>query len=457
MNSKTKMISAMAMAAMVLGSVEVQAQRNYFVTTNNVKEQPQQQVVAVSNGQSSEETPGLDQQKDFLSRNFRYVSMCDWTPGMRFMCVPTQKDLVVKTFAEAKTGNMISSRRLKDKVLIYDGYSNPNGSLHEHVDFHLEENPAEAYYFEVPTGTFDDYCYGKAGVPTLAYLGDVDMAIDSLVGKKVRILVRDFCQDSGTSNGGYTPVDIGDELRGTVMTITKVGVGTRNFPVKVIVKEPDKEGREGREFFQYVAISRTNCGMRDEDFERSDNLPHSFRGSFQLLDDKMAVTSELKEWVGKKVYTFFDTKMRNEKEQTVKVIRLSTFEVMDIYRLGDGNTVTLTLKGQKSGETYTKEVAVTNTKVNGSEDVLSELFIEGDPEAIEGVRAQNLQFIRQRQVKKGFTEAEVRLALGEPTDVTRITANEYQWTYAFKEDSSRPFRVVKFSYKTKRVSQDMTR
>lgn len=375
MNKKMKMI-VVALTAMVCVGVHAQNQRNYFVCTNNVKEQPQQ-VVASSGGQSSEEAPAVDEQKDFLSRNFRYVSMCDWTPGKtRFMCVPNQKDLVIKTFAEAKTGNMISSRKLAYKVLIYDGYSNPNGSLHERVDFHLEENPAEQYYFEVPTGSFDDYCYGKAGVPTLAYLEDVDMAMDSLVGKKVRVLVRDFCQDSGTSKGSYTPVDIGDELRGTVMTITKVGVGTRNFPVKIIVKEPDKEDRPGREFFQYVAISRTNCDLRDEDFERSDNLPHSFRGSFQLLDDKMAVSSELKEWIGKKVYTFFDTKMRNEKEQTVKVVRLSTFEVTDIYRLGDGNTVTLTLKGLKSGNTYTKEVSATNTKVNGSEDVLSELFVE---------------------------------------------------------------------------------
>lgn len=431
--------------------------RNYFVKTSNVKEIPR--IESSYDGSSSSFMDGDGTEKrDFISRNFRYISMCDWTPGMRFMCVPTKEDLVIKHFAEAKTGNMISSRRLANKVLVYDNHSNITGSLHEHVNFHLEENPNEVYYFEVPTASFDDYCYSKTGVPTLAYLGEVDMAMDSLIGKQVRVLVRDFYQDSEVAGGGgYKHVDIGDEKRGTVMTITKVGVGTRNFPVKIIVKEPDRNGREGKEYFQYVTISHTNCGLRDEDFERSDVLPHLFQGSFQLLDDRMAVTPELQAWVGKTVYTFFDTKMRNSKEVTQNVVRLSTFTVEDIFGLGDSDIVTLVLKGKKSGETYTKEVSVTNTKVTGKEEILNELFIEGDPTTIEDVRAVNMPFIQKQQVKKGFTEAEVRLALGEPTDVSRISGDIYQWVYQYKDDVNREYRAVKFNRRTKRVTQDMTR
>jgi len=441
------------------GSLQAQAQeqnepRNYFARTSNVKEKPKPVITDDGLTSSSEN----EQRKDLIGRLFPFRSMCDWTPGMRFMVKPSQKDLVIKTFTETKTGNMISTRRLENKVLVYDGHSNVTGSLHEHVDFHLEGNPSETFYFEVPTSTFDDYCFGKVGVPALAYLGDVDMAMDSLVGKKVRVLVRWLYQDSDTDGGGFKPIDIGADRRGTVMTITKVGVGTRNFPVKIIVKEPDKDGMEGQEFFQYVTVSRTNCGYRSDELETEEMKCFTFEGSFQLLDDKMAVSRELQEaYIGKTFYTFFNTTMRNASEQQVKVARLSTFKITDIYRLGDSNTVTLTLESTKSGETFTKEVSLNNSKVNGSEDVLRELFIEGDPEQIEGVQEKNLPFIRRQQVKKGFTEEEVRLALGEPTDVSRISADLYQWTYMFKDDSSRPFRVVKFSYKTKKVAEDMTK
>ena len=460
MTKKTIFIAAL-LATTVVGSMRAQTEsgavpRDYFPKTKNVV------VVAQVEESPSDSASAAEQEKpkqDFISRNFKYISMCDWTPGMRFMVLPTQKDLIIKTFAEKKTGNMVSSKSLEKKIMVYDGHGNDQGSLHEQVYFHVENQPNEVYYFEVPTAKFDDYCYGKVGVPALAYLGDVDKAQDLLVGKRVRVLVRDMLQDTGTDGLGYKPVDIGDERRNTIMTITKVGVGTRNFPVKIIVQEANKkDGSEGDEFFQFVTISRTNCGYRSDELEIDDMKLHTFEGSFQLLDDKMSVGREITDaYVGKQFYTFFPTKMRNSSQNAVDIERLTTFIVKDIYRLGNSEIATLTLKDVKSGEEYTKEVSMTNTKVDGSEEVIDELFVEGDPEKIEGVKKANLPYIRRQQVKKGFTEAEVRLALGEPTDVTRTTADIYQWTYMFKNDKSRPFRAVKFSYKTKTVAQDMTK
>ena len=458
---KTMMTAVMAIAWMG-NSVLAQesgnpapVKRNYFVTTNNVTAPDQ-----LENVPDSVRSTGLvevQKPKDFISRNFKYYSMCDWYPGMRFMCVPTKEDFVVKTFADARTGNMVSSRVLAKKVLVYDTHSDKAGGLHEQVFFHLEDDPSVSYYFEVPMGTFDDYCYGKGGVPTLAYLGDVDMAQDSLVGKQVRVLERLYYQDSEAVGSGIIPVDIGDEKRGRIMTITKVGVGTRNFPVKIIFQESGKDGFKGQEYFQYVTISHTNCAIRDEDFVRSDLKPHMFKGSFQLLADKMAVSPELQKWKGKEVYTFFNTKMHDAKEQEVEISRLSTFTILDLYKMDDSNMVVLTLKGKKSGNEYTKEVSATNTRVYGKEELLDELFVEGNPETIEGVRAANMALIKKQQVKRGFTEAEVRLALGEPTEVKKLTANTYQWIYQFKDDVNRDFRAVKFSYSTKKVIQEMTR
>ena len=426
---------------------------NYFVVTSNVKETPSQATTPTpASDAASPEEIAEKRRKDFISRNFRHISMCDWTPGMRFMVRPTQKDLVVRTFADAKTGNMVSTRSLANSILVYEGHENPNGMLHEQVIFSLEDNPAQRYYFEVPTLSFDDYCYGKNGVPALAYLGDVDTAIDSLVGKQVRVLERYLFQDTEVSSGNFKPVDIGDAKRGTVMTITKVGVGTRDFPVKIVVKEPDRNGLEGQEFFQLVTISRTNCSLRDEDFEKSDNKPHVFQNSFQLLNDRMAVAPAFRGWVGKTVFTFFDTDMLDDREQIQKVNKMTPFVITDMFRIGESDMVTLTLKNKKNGKTYTKQVSTTNTKVVGNEEVLNELFLEGDPENMEGVRAANLPLIKKGQVKIGFTENEVRMALGEPSDITRVVGGTYQWIYQFI-DTNRPFRSVKFSNRTKKVTQ----
>ena len=427
------------------------AKCEYFVVTSNVKDTPRKTNVQNANGDAdNSEEVAEKRRKDFISRNFRFVSMCEWVPGMRFMVRPTQKDLVVKVFADATTGNLVSTRTLNDSILVYEGHANPNGMLHEQIVFSLESNPAKKYYFEVPTASFDDYCYSKNGIPALAYLGDVDMAIDSLVGKQVRVLQRYLFQDTEVGSGSFKPVDIGDAKRGTVMTISKVGVGTRDFPVKIVVKEPNKNGLEGQEYFMLCAISRTNCSLRDEDFEKSDNLPHAFQGSFELLCDRVAATPELQAWVGKSVYTAYDTDMLDEKENHQKIGKLSTFTITDLYKLADNDMVSLTLQGKKSGKTYTKQVSVTNTKVTGKEEVLNELFIEGDPNKIEGVRAANMSLIQQGKVKAGFTEAEVRLALGEPSEKTRVIGGTYQWIYQF-DDANRPFRSVKFSNRTKKV------
>ena len=116
---------------------------------------------------------------DFMGKNFRYYSMCDWKVGMRFMVVPEKYDLLVNTFHDAGTNKEVSSARcaillwcIKD--MRHDQWSCAYQLL-------LCENDNKNYYYELPSGTFDDYCYGKMGVPTLAYLGDVDKARELLM------------------------------------------------------------------------------------------------------------------------------------------------------------------------------------------------------------------------------------------------------------------------------------
>ena len=204
----------------------------------------------------------------FINKYFRYQSMCDWKPGMRFMVIPDKKDMVVRTFVDVSTGQLVSSMSLRHKIMVYQGHSN-DGGLHDHIDFVLEEDSSKAYYYEIPSPSFEDYCVTKFGVPTLAYLGDVDVAIDQLVGKRLLTKYETYYVDVSTTSYGADKIEV---PLGTEVTVVAAGVGTRNYPVKLIVEDDN-----GKEFFQTVAISRTNSGMRDEEFEE-DNVRHTFLG-----------------------------------------------------------------------------------------------------------------------------------------------------------------------------------
>ena len=436
--SKKMMVAALLLAQAATGLWAQQAHRtsrDYLVRTN--------QAVAADSGTESADSTEVESEarKDFISRNFPYFSMCDWQPGMRFMVIPSQKDLVIKVFANSATGAMVSTNMLKHEIMVYDGHARRGNDLHEHVNFHLERDANMKYYFEVPTSSFDDYCYGKVGVPSLAYLDDVDTAIDSLVGKQVKLLVRQLCQDSETDGSGFREVDLGSDKRGQLMTITKVGVGTRNYPVKIIVSDGVQE------YFQNVAISRTNCGLRDDEFEVSDIKMHSFRDVFELLDDKMAVDSELQAYVGKTVYTMLDTQMRDDKGNLRKVKRLSTFEVTNVYALGSANHVTLELKGKVSGSILSKDVLLKKESAAGQTELMSDIFAEGDPSQLPNVHKNRMSLIQQGRVSRGFTEAEVRLALGEPSEIEAVKNGVYRWLYEYT-DTVRPFRSVTFGAST---------
>ena len=244
------------MVVMAVAVIGASAQENkYIVKTKGAKKT----VVAASaeDPQAAKET---EEPQDTLSRFFRHVSMCDWGEGMRFMVIPDKKDMVIKTFADAETGQMVSSLKLRHKIMVYQGHEN-TGGLHERVNFKCEDD-GKAYYFEVPTASFDDYCFGKLGVPTLAYLGDVDAAIEFFKDKTLFTLASEYYVDTELDGDGYKTIT--DVKPGTEVKVVAVGVGTRNFPVKIIVAD-----ESGREFYQNVAISKTNSGMRDEEFEIS--------------------------------------------------------------------------------------------------------------------------------------------------------------------------------------------
>ena len=409
--------------AMMAGYAQTPAS-DYIVKTKGVKKPVVEAAVASvgTTAQGSSAKP-----LDFVSRNFKYYSLCDWQEGMRFMVLPEKYDLIVKTFTDAKTEKEVSSLPLRYHIMAYTGHSVSKDN-HARINFHCETN-GQDYFYEIPSGSFDDYCYGKLGVPTLAYLGDVDIARDKLLGKTLTTKSTVYRVDTDNDSDGFQEVRV---PVGKEVTVTAVGVGTRNYPVKIIV-----EDENGNEFYQNVAISKTNSGMRDDEFVH-DKARNAFYGSFGIQDDIMAVLDDVSEYVGKTVHTKFVTNMVTRgdgRERNVRVPKMTTFLIDNVSSLRNGKYATLSLTEVESRRPYFKEVSFEySDEILDIPEKLNEYFGyifamgEGlDRETSQAARAA----IRAGRVTAGMTGDEVILAMGEDPDRKDAPTEDgrYRWHY----------------------------
>ncbi len=391
---------------------------------------------------------------DFVGKNFQYYSLCDWQPGMKFMVVPEKYDLIVKTFCD-ENDKSVSTMTLRHQVMVYKGHTvSPEGR--GRINFQCQGD-GKTYYYEVPNGTFEDYCYSKTGVPTLAYLGDVDIAREKLMGKTLITKSPLYYEDTDNESDGARLVKF--PLNREV-TVRAIGVGTRSFPVKIIV-----EDEKGNEFYQNVALSKTNSGMRDEEFTMMDNARHAFYGSFGVLDDMMAVTGDYSDYIGKIVHTKYISGMLSKgdgRERTVRVPKMTTFVIDLITPQKNSEYVTLTLTEMESRRQYFKNIIFNSVGStiddidSKKEDLFGYLFAMG-----EGVEKQTSQAaraaIRAGRVIAGMTEDEVQLAVGEPDRINDDGTGPYEWIY---QRSNGKILIVKFgrnrivtSYKTAQEKQ----
>ena len=435
--------------ALLFGCVFAQqTASDYIVKTKNAKKT----LVAVeqANEEATQEAEDV-KAHDFISENFKFYSLCDWKEGMKFMVMPEKYDLVVRTFHDAVTGKEVSSVSLRNKIMVYQGH-NEGADGRSRVNFLCQDNN-KRYYYEVPSGSFDDYCYNKMGVPTLAYLGDVDIAREKLMGKTLFTKSTDFFIDTEYDGDGCQPFTV---PLNEVVTVTAVGVGTRSFPVKIIV-----EDSKGREFFQNVAISKTNSGMRDDEFIM-DNTKHLFAGSFELLDAIMAVSQNLAKYVGEKVYTKYSTDMISRgdgKERVLRVARLTSFTIENLVPKNNSSYVTLTLKDVETRRVYFKDVTFTNVdNVTGDidgrrEDYFGYLFAMGEGKSRVTSQAARAA-INQGRVILNMSEDEVTMAVGEPNNTVERAGGYHDWIY---NRSGGKLLVVKFDGSGRVISTSVDR
>ena len=110
--------------------------------------------------------------------------------------------------------------------MIYKGHSESKDG-HALINFQCQDD-GKFYYYEIDYGTFEDYCFQKTGVPTLAYLGDVDIAKEKLMDKMLYTKTKLYRMDTEYDGEGYQEVLVDQDM---VVKVVAVGVGSRNFPV----------------------------------------------------------------------------------------------------------------------------------------------------------------------------------------------------------------------------------
>ena len=386
------------------------AQENsYIVKTSGVLEGTQLETL------NKEEETDID----FISQNFKFQSLCDWQEGMKFMVIPSEYDMVVKTFTDARTDKDVSSVKLRHKIMVYMGHEEDKDG-HERINFRCQDDQRK-YYYEIPSETFDDYCFNNLGVPTLAYLGDVDIAREKLIGKDVYTKTNLYRVDTELDGDGYLDVMVDKNV---VVKVKAVGVGTRDFPVKIIVEDKD-----GNEFYQNVAISKTNCSLNDDDFV-DDNAKYLFANSFELVEDVLNInSSNFRQFLGKVIHTKYPTKLLNEMSKKMQSIpRLTEYQIEAMTAHKNDDKYTLKLKNTTLGTYFYIDMLLDEHLAQDQSEYFVYIFALGPGKKIEtseGSRAM----MRAGHVGIGFSEDEAMMAAGEPDRVINGENGLYTWVY----------------------------
>lgn len=447
LNVEAMLRRIMMMGAMMLTAMATTAQERTYRNPADyfVKTQPKKSTVAArqsAQGIAEEE----ESSADVMNMLFPRLSLCDWTDTMAFMVIPDRQDLVIRSFRDGQNDRQVSIMALRHKILRYAGHTSIGASgRNGRINFVTDDAEQHPYYYEIPSGTFEDYCLLKLGVPSLAYLNDVETARKVLIGKTLVTKSDFYSQDTRYGEGEReVRVEPGTEVR-----VVGVGVGTRSYPVKIIVEDKDSN-----QFFRNVAISRTNSGLREMEFEMEGNKYHTLESAFDMLGDFALPSWHFSKYVGRTVYNCRAVQMTGARNQTYQATPYSNFRIMDVKSQLQRNSVIMTLKNLKDGKNYDVELYFKDTPaaqhVFGKKALVYEdVFIEGSTANIKGIPAKHWAAIRQGKILVGFSEKEVRMVRPDDYELTASSNSRYSWS--FSQLNGPADLTVTFDKRTKRV------
>ena len=119
------------------------AQNDYIIKTKGAKKVVNTSASSATAG--SEEAEEVEEEEDFIAANFKYLALCDWTPGMRFMVIPDKIDYIVNTFCDAATDKEVSNGVMRNRIMQYLGHST-NSIGRSNINFKCLDDGKDYYY-----------------------------------------------------------------------------------------------------------------------------------------------------------------------------------------------------------------------------------------------------------------------------------------------------------------------
>jgi hypothetical protein len=241
------------------------------------------------------------------------------------------------------------------------------------------------------------------------------------MGKTLYTKTQYYRIDTEYDGEGFQDVVVDKDME---VKVTKVGVGTRSYPVKIIVEDKD-----GNEFYQNVAISKTNSGMRDDEFIM-DEAKYLFGNSFELVDDIIDINSyNYRQYIGKVVHTKFKTALLNETTKKVQAIpRMMEYQIEAMNPHKNDDKFTLKLKNTTLGTYFYGDFVLDAHRAEKQEDYFGYIFAPGPGKKIQSTEGSRAM-MRAGHVGVGFSEDEVMMAAGEPDKTLEGQNGTYTWIF----------------------------
>lgn len=370
----------------------------------------------------------------FIKENFPLQLLCKWAPGMKFMFVPSQRDMFLPTLSVYDTEKGTDNSSLKHKILTFAGTEEKIQELSNSTSYttrFIFECEGGKYYYEIKNVRLEEICEKnpRAYINGLVYLKDVDTAKELLTGKKIYIQSDMARVDDANSYSGYREVPIPVN---TEAIVTAIGVGSQAYPVKIVFQDSQE-----RSYYLEVALSRTNSGMDVNDFQAEKKMRYfsnaiSFSnkksGNLEALKDRyMDLTVYPKQTLTVKRIFGLESK---QMEARVHLPRYTVLKIKEITTSSPGSLAILSLE-DRQGALYITEVDLKYDVIVKNENYIEDLFGFGDmKQKYPAITEERWKIIAQGELEEGMSADECRLSIGNPVDIQLKKDSHFEtWFY----------------------------
>ena len=392
------------------------AQNDYLVTTSSAQE------------------ASLTEEEQFIRSNFPLQILCKWTPGIKFMFIPSNRDIFLPLLSSYEDEKEVNSSTLKHKILTFIKAEEKSRELSSGTNYSTRfifECEGKKYYHEIKNMRLDELCTKnpRACINGLVYLKDVDTAKELLIGRKIYILAESARKDDPNNYAGYQEVPI---PANTEATITAVGVGSQPYPVKIIFTDS-----KGDSFYLEVALSRTNSGMDMNNFQAEKKMKY-FSNAISFSNKQLGKVESLKnKYLGLIVYPKKALPAKStikiegrDPEVQLNLPRYTVLTIKDIQFSTPGSLATLSME-DKWGGLYIVEADLKYDIITHNDNYIEDLLGFGDiHKKYPGITEARWKLISQGELEIGMSKDECRLSIGNPIEVVLKNDSRFEsWYY----------------------------